>query len=191
MLASCWLALGSPNLPPLSNSLKAFDGHTFVPKGYLAIFPITLAGKTVTVDVEVVDRKLDYNLLLGHSWTYAMTAIISTVFCIIQFPLDGKVIIVDQFSFYTPDYSPLPSGSVPLVRGGTDSYVSLGTNLLKASYLMGYFPLQPLKVSESFNMLSSFPHEQTNPWILSAPSNIDTYGEQILLSPAELVCEAI
>jgi len=32
MLASCWLALGSPNLSPPSNSLKAFDGHTFIPK---------------------------------------------------------------------------------------------------------------------------------------------------------------
>jgi len=95
MSASCWLALGSPTLSPSSNSLKAFDNHTFVLKGYLANFPITLAGKTVMVDVEVVDRKLDYNLLLGCSWTYAMMAVVSTIFHIILFPLDGKVITVD------------------------------------------------------------------------------------------------
>jgi len=141
MLASCWLALGSPTLSSLSNSLKAFDCHTFIQKGYLASFPIILHGKIVTVDVEVMDKKLDYNLLLGRSWTYAMTTIVSTIFRIIQFPLDGKIITIDQLSLCTPDYSPLPSGSVPLVAGGTDSYVSLGTGLLKTSSLMGCFPL--------------------------------------------------
>ena len=141
MSASCWLALGSPTLSPPSNSLKAFDSHTFIPKGYLASFPITLVGKTVTVDVEVVDKKLDYNLLLGRSWTYAMTTVVSTVFRIILFPLDGKVITVDQLSFCTSDYSPLSNGSVPLVGGVTDSFVSISTNLLKASSLMGFFPL--------------------------------------------------
>ena len=150
---------GFPTLSPLSNSLKAFDSHTFIPKGYLASFPITLHGKTVTVDIEVIDRKLNYNLLLGRSWTYAMMTIISTIIRIIQFSLDGKVITVDQFSFCTPDYSPLPSGFVPIVGGGTDSYVSLGTGLLKASSLMGFLSLQLPKVSKSVNMLSYFPHE--------------------------------
>jgi len=104
MSASCWLTFSSPTLSPPSNSLKDFDGHTFVPKGYLASFPITLSRKTVTVDVEFVDRKLNYNLLLGRSWTYAMTAIVSIVFRIILFPLDGKVITVDQLSFYNSNY---------------------------------------------------------------------------------------
>lgn len=141
MSASCWLALGSPNLSFPSNSLKSFDGHTFIPKGYLASFPITLYGKTVTVDIEVVDKKIDYNLLLGHNWTYAMMIIVSTIFHIILFPLDGKVVIVDQLLFCTPNYSPLPSGSTPLVGGGPDSYVSIGIGILKASFLMGFFPL--------------------------------------------------
>lgn len=175
MSVSCWLAPGSPTLSPLSNSLKAFNNHTFVPKGYLASFPITLAGKIVTVDVEVVDKKLIYNLLLGHSWTYSMTIFVSTVFRIILFPLDGKVITMDHFSFYKPDYSPLRSGFVPLVGRGFDCYVSLGTGLLKASSLMGCFPLPPLQVSQSVNMLSSIPHELTDPWILMAPLDLDTF----------------
>lgn len=41
------------------------------------------------------------------------------------------------------------------------------------------------------NMLSSIPHEQTDPWILLAPSNIDTYGEKISLSLVELAYKAI
>lgn len=104
--------------------------------------------------------------------------------------MDGKVITIYQLSFFTPDYSPLPSGSVPLVGGGIDSYVSLGTGLLKASSLMGCFLLQPQKVSQSVNMISPFPHEQTDSWILSTPSDIDTHGEQMSLSPAELAYKA-
>lgn len=41
------------------------------------------------------------------------------------------------------------------------------------------------------NMLSSIPHEQTDPWILPAPSDIDTYGEKMSLSPAQLAYQAI
>lgn len=95
MFSSCWLVLGSPTLPPPPNSLKEFYGHTFIPKGYLSDYPISLSGKTVTVDIEVVNRKLDYNLLLGRSWTYAMTAIVSSIFHLILFPLDGRIVIMD------------------------------------------------------------------------------------------------
>ena len=80
MSQACWLNLGSPTLTLPSNSLKDFDGHTFLPKGYLASFPITLNGKTVNVDVEVIERHLDCNLLLGRSWSYAMNAMMSSVF---------------------------------------------------------------------------------------------------------------
>jgi len=40
-------------------------------------------------------------------------------------------------------------------------------------------------------MLSSIPHERTDPWILPAPSDIDTYGEQMPLLPAKLAYQAI
>lgn len=143
MSTSCWFALGSPTLSPPLNSLKAFDDHTFIPKGYFASYPITLNGKTVTMDIEVIDRKLNYNLLLGHSWTYAMNSIVSTIFLIILFPLDGNIVRVDQLSFCTPNYSPLPSDSVPLVGGVPDSSVSISTGLLKGSSLMGCFHLSP------------------------------------------------
>jgi hypothetical protein len=38
------------------------------------------------VEVEVVDDPLDYNLLLGRSWTYAMQAVVATVFHVLFFP---------------------------------------------------------------------------------------------------------
>ena len=47
--------------------LKAFDGHLFSPHGILAAFPIEFRGKTITVEVEVVNAPLYYNILLGCS----------------------------------------------------------------------------------------------------------------------------
>ena len=52
-------------LAALKTVLKAFDGHLFTPHGILATFPIELVGETITVEVEVVNAPLDYNILLG------------------------------------------------------------------------------------------------------------------------------
>jgi hypothetical protein len=42
---------------------------------------------------------LDYNLLLGRNWTYAMIVIMSSVFRTLYFPHEGKIVMIDQFSF--------------------------------------------------------------------------------------------
>lgn len=67
MSYSCWQALGSPMLATSQTVLKAFDGHLFSPHGILTTFPIELGVKTITVEVEVANAPLDYNLLLGCS----------------------------------------------------------------------------------------------------------------------------
>ena len=67
MSDSCWQALDSPTLAASQTVLKAFDGHLFTPHGILASFPIELRGKTINVEVEVVNAPLDYNLLLRRS----------------------------------------------------------------------------------------------------------------------------
>jgi hypothetical protein len=80
MSLACWKAIGQPVLSPSPTLLTAFDGHSFRPHGIIPSFPMQLGGKTVCVEVEVVDASLDYNLLLGRSWTYAMQAVVATVF---------------------------------------------------------------------------------------------------------------
>ena len=65
MSLSCWKGLGSLEIVPSQSMLKAFDGHVFKPHGIVPSFPVMLGGKTVTVEVEVVDAPIDYNLLLG------------------------------------------------------------------------------------------------------------------------------
>jgi hypothetical protein len=80
MSLACWKAIGQPALSPSPTLLTAFDDHSFRPHGIAPSFPVQLGGKTMCVKVEVVDAPLDYNLLLGWSWTYAMQAVVATVF---------------------------------------------------------------------------------------------------------------
>ena len=42
---------------------------------------------------------LDYNLLLGKTWTYAMSTITSVAFQVVVFPHEGKLVTIDQISF--------------------------------------------------------------------------------------------
>jgi len=58
-------------------------------------YPVTLAGKTIHVDIEVIDAPLDYNIILGRSYTYAMPTVTSTVFHKMFFPHEGKIISID------------------------------------------------------------------------------------------------
>jgi hypothetical protein len=80
MYLACWKGLKSPALNKSPTMLRTFDGSGFHPHGLLQSLPIQLGAKNVTVDVEVVDSPLDYNLLLGRSWFYAMIALASLVF---------------------------------------------------------------------------------------------------------------
>ena len=54
-----------------------------------------LGGKTACIKVEVVDASLGYNLLLGRSWTYAMQAMVMTVFWVLLFPHEGQIVSID------------------------------------------------------------------------------------------------
>jgi hypothetical protein len=74
-----WYALGCPQLAPVTQNLLAFNRRTSQPLGILPQFPITLEGKTVFIDVMVVRDPLDFSLLLGRDYFYAMKAIVSTL----------------------------------------------------------------------------------------------------------------
>ena len=77
---TCWKSLGSPELVTSPMTLKSFNGRGFQPHGLISALVVELGGKTVSIQVEVVDAPLDYNLLLGINWFYAMTNVASTVF---------------------------------------------------------------------------------------------------------------
>jgi hypothetical protein len=76
---------------------------------------VELKGKTIFLNIEVVDAPLDYNLLLGRSWFYAMIAITSSFFHILQFPHQGKIVIVDQLDYCTPDLHNSSTNNIPFL----------------------------------------------------------------------------
>jgi hypothetical protein len=106
-----WQALGCPPLVPVTQNLLAFNRRTSQPLGTLPQFPVTLGGKTVFIDVMVVQDPLDFSLLLGRDYVYAMKAIVSTLFRVISFPHDGRVVTVDQLSFIDPAWIASLNGS--------------------------------------------------------------------------------
>jgi hypothetical protein len=106
-----WQALGCPPLAPVTQNLLAFNRRTSQPLGTLPQFPVTLGGKTVFIDVMVVQDPLDFSLLLGRDYVYAMKAIVSTLFHVISFPHDGRVVTVDQLSFIDPAWIASLNGS--------------------------------------------------------------------------------
>ena len=115
MLISCWKALGSPELLPSNTLLISFDRRSFYPRGILPSFEIKLVGKEVSIEIELVDAPLDYNLLLGRNWTYAMCIIPSSVFRVLIFPHEGKLVIVYQLTYTRKGRMDTYESSVPLI----------------------------------------------------------------------------
>ena len=97
-----WEKIGSPILQPSSRTLRDYDGRPTKAQGFLPHVPITLAGKTVLIDIEVVNAQLDFNLLLEIIYMYAMSAVASTFFRFMMFPHEGKVVMVDQLTYHDP-----------------------------------------------------------------------------------------
>jgi hypothetical protein len=73
----------------VTQNLLSFNRRTNQPLGTLPQFPVTLGGKIVCIDVMVVQDPLDFSLLLGQDYVYAMKAIVSTLFRVIYFPHNG------------------------------------------------------------------------------------------------------
>ena len=114
MSLSYWKALGSPELVPSNTLLTAFNGRSFCPHSILPAFEIKLAGKVVSVEVEVIDASLDYKLLLGRSWIYAMSTISLVVFRVVVFPHEGKLVTVDH-KFTQKGHMESNESTIPLV----------------------------------------------------------------------------
>lgn len=137
MSISCWKAIKSPQTIPSPTLLKTFDVHSHRPHGIIQTFPICVGGKVVNIEVEIVDANLDYNILLGRNWIYEMDAIVSSLFCILCFPHEGRNVTIDQMD-YSPGESNASSESiVPLVNNLKHPIENVGVGMY--SSLMGTF----------------------------------------------------
>jgi hypothetical protein len=186
MSLACWKAIGSPSLNESQNTLKAFNGSGFNPYGVLPSLPITLEGKTVQFEVDVFDAPLDYNLLLGRSWIDSMCAVVLTLFRVVCFPHQGKVVTVNQLALFNSDSC---TGNVPFITKTPLGYENVGVGLLKDSSLMGTFPIPlpdvPCSSVASINMISTSIHKllvSHDPWIVPDPGDHLRYSDEMSLS---------
>jgi hypothetical protein len=177
MSLSCWKAIGQPTLSPSPTLLTGFDGRSFRPHGIVPSFPVQSGGKTMCVEVEVVDAPLDYNLLLGQSWTYAMQVVVATFFQVLLFPHEGRIVTIDQLSFSRPDPA-LGASTVPMIDNPQAGVVNVGVGL--CPFLMGTFDYPPphddVKFisnhhkAEIFQVSSFRTTYFEDPWICPSPS---------------------
>ena len=89
-----------------TQNLLAFNRGTSQPLGILPKLPIILGGKIVYIDVMVVQGPLDFNLLLGRDYVYVMRALVSSLFRVMCFLHEGRIVTIDQFSFVGPNLVP-------------------------------------------------------------------------------------
>lgn len=119
--------------------------------------------KKVHIDIEVIDAPLDYNILLGRSFMYAMKAIAYSILQIFMLLLDGKVITIDQLTFYRPRSAEALENVLPHLSGSPAQppLVSSCPIIFKYSLLLGIyegsFPTIPLDYTPLVCTLSTAP----------------------------------
>jgi len=101
----------------------------------------------------------------------------SSLFHVIHFPHQGKIVIVDQLSFFASS----SEGNVPFVEHTSIPYESVGAGLFKDPALMGVFSLPPPNIAP-INMISV----RSDPCVLPPTDQVESWGDEMLLSPAEL-----
>jgi hypothetical protein len=141
MSKTVWQKLGSPELIPSAITLRAYDGRPSSPEGLFQNVPVELGGKTILIDIEVIDAPLDYNILFGRSYMYAMKAVASSVFRTMMFPHNGKIVTIDQVSHYEPNPSANLDNILPLIHTNQDAYplVEMGPGIFKDPSLLGTY----------------------------------------------------
>ena len=77
----------------------------------------------------VVLGPLDYNLLLGRDYVYDMGAIVSTLFRVICFLHEGRIVTVNHLSFLGPNMAP----SQPYSLNGP--FVPMVSSLPRVNYV--------------------------------------------------------
>jgi len=101
--STTWQALGSPQFVPITQNLLAFNRGTSQLLGILPKFPITLGGKVIYLDMMVVQGPLDFNLILVRDYVYVMGALISSLFRVICFSHEGRIVAINQLLFVGPN----------------------------------------------------------------------------------------
>ena len=120
-----------------------------------------------------------------------MQAVAFTVYRLVHFPHQGKIVSIDQLDYYTPNVRFDAAANVSLVNSHVVPEL-IGVGLFKDPCLMGVFsPPVPDAFVTPINMISSIGTFVGDPWILQDLTEVETYGDTMPLSPAEKTYLAI
>jgi hypothetical protein len=129
--------------------------------------------------------------MLGRSWTYAMQAVVATVFRVLLFPHEGWIVTIDQLSFSRPDPA-LGASTVPMVDNPQAGVMNIGVGLCPS--LMGTFNYPPPQgdvkfmsthhKADIFHVSSFHTTYFQDPWTLPSPSDMmDAIGHAGMSTP--------
>ena len=80
----------------------------------------------------VIEDPLDFNILLGHDYVYAMQAMVSTLFHVMYFNHGEEIVTIDQLDFLDPFLDPTRDQVFPLLIPS----VSVDTTLPQVRYVV-------------------------------------------------------
>ena len=69
-----------------------------------------------------MDALLDYNLLLGRIWFYAMTVVTSMTFRTLQFPHLGNIVTIDQIELCMSNVTTPTVNNIPMLSQSPPHY---------------------------------------------------------------------
>ena len=142
----------------------------------------------------MVDAPLDYNLLLGRNWMYSMQAIASSLFHIVCFPHNEKIVMIDQMTFKNSPITASSGTYISVIEHSQLATGSVGVGMYPS--LMGSFScLAPILMigssfSEALTSMRSVYFRMSHmeyPWIIPTMS---TSSEPIVMDvplPATMV----
>jgi hypothetical protein len=141
MSKSVWQKLGSLELIPYAITLRAYDGRPSSPEGLFQNVPVELGGKTVLIEIDIINAMLNYNIFFGCSYMYAMKVVTSSVFQTMMFPHNGKIITINQVSHYEPNPLSNINNILPFIHTNLDAYplIEMGPRIFKDPSLLGTY----------------------------------------------------
>ena len=84
------------------------------------------------IDIKFINAQLDYNLLLGRNYMYAMQAVASNVFHLMMSPHEGKIVMVDQLTYHDPQGLTEPANVILTITTIEPQGTTTHTNIIPA-----------------------------------------------------------
>ena len=135
--------MGSPILVLTASQLLDFDRRTSTALGIISQNLVTLGGKIVSIDFMVIEDPLEFNMLLGNDYVYAMQDVVSTFFHVMYFNHNEDIITIYQLYFLDPSSDPIRDQAFSLLI----PTISVNTTPPWVSYVASC-PLHPISIEK-------------------------------------------